>query len=80
MADLRGQCDAEIIKRLLRIADSRFQSELVAAAKAHGKLEADWQLPESWRHNTPEALDAKLHPSPSKVCCQASLFVWHRPD
>ena len=34
----------------------------MAAAKAHGKLEADWQLPESWRHNTPEALDAKLHP------------------
>ena len=72
VADLRGQCDAEIIKRPLRIADSRFQSELVAAAKAHGKLEADWQLPESWRHNTPEALDAKLHPSPSKACCQAS--------
>jgi acyl-CoA hydrolase len=62
VADLRGQCDAEIIKRLLRIADSRFQPELVAAAKKHGKLEADWALPEAWTHNTPEALDAKLHP------------------
>lgn len=62
VADLRGQTDAEVIQRLLRIADSRFQPELVAAAQAHGKLPADWTLPEDWTHNTPEALDAALHP------------------
>lgn len=62
VADLRGQTDAEVIQRLLRIADSRFQPELVAAAQAHGKLPADWTLPEAWTRNTPEHLDAALHP------------------
>ena len=62
VADLRGQTDAEVIRRLLRIADSRFQPELVAAAQADGKLPADWVLPEAWTHNTPERLDAALHP------------------
>lgn len=62
VADLRGRTDAEVIQRLLRIADSRFQPELVAAAKAHGKLAADWTLPEAWTRNTPEHLDAALHP------------------
>lgn len=62
VADLRGCTDAEVIQRLLRIADSRFQPELVAAAKAHGKLPADWALPQGWTHNTPEQLDAALHP------------------
>ncbi|RTL39090.1 MAG: acetyl-CoA hydrolase [Burkholderiales bacterium] len=62
VADVRGCTDAEVIQRLLRIADSRFQPELVAAAKAHGKLPADWTLPEAWTRNTPEALDAALHP------------------
>ena len=62
VADLRGQPDAEVVKRLLRIADSRFQPELVEAAKQHGKLEADWSLPEAWTRNTPQHLDAALHP------------------
>ena len=62
VADLRGKTDAEVVKRLLRIADSRFQPELVQAAKQHGKLEADWVLPEGWTRNTPEQLDAALHP------------------
>ncbi|MBL8277150.1 MAG: acetyl-CoA hydrolase [Pelomonas sp.] len=62
VADLRGQTDAEVIRRLLRIADSRFQPQLLAAAQAHGKLPADWTLPEAWTRNTPEHLDAALHP------------------
>jgi acyl-CoA hydrolase len=62
VADLRGQTDSEVVKRLLRITDSRFQPELVKAAKAHGKLEADWELPEAWMRNTPQDLDAVLHP------------------
>ena len=62
VADLRAQSDHEVVQRLIRIADSRFQPELVAAAQAHGKLARDWQLPEAWTHNTPQALDEKLHP------------------
>ena len=49
-------------RRLIAIADSRFQSELVAEAKAHGKLPADYELPGRYRENYPQALDAKLHP------------------
>jgi acyl-CoA hydrolase len=62
VADLRGQPDGEVIKRLIAIADSRFQDELVREAKAQGKLEAGWALPERWRHNLPQALEDKLQP------------------
>ncbi|MBE9538464.1 MAG: acetyl-CoA hydrolase [Proteobacteria bacterium] len=56
VADLRGQCDAEIIKRLISIADSRFQQELVDFAKANGKLESEYEIPVEARNNTPETL------------------------
>lgn len=62
VADLRGQSDGEVVKRLIAIADSRFQDDLVKEAKAHGKLEADYVLPERYRSNLPELLEAKLHP------------------
>jgi acyl-CoA hydrolase len=62
VADLRGQPDAEVIRRLVAIADSRFQDDLVKQAKAHGKLPADYEVPQAYRQNLPEALDAKLRP------------------
>jgi len=62
VADLRGQPDAEVVKRLIAVADSRFQDELIRQAKAHGKLESGYELPARYRHNLPEALEAKLHP------------------
>jgi acyl-CoA hydrolase len=62
VARLRGQSDSEVVKRLIAVADSRFQDELVTQAKAHGKLEADYEVPESYRHNLPETLETKLHP------------------
>lgn len=62
VADLRGRSDTEVVQRLIAIADSRFQDELVRQAKAHGKLRADYQLPERYRGNLPAALDEKLHP------------------
>ncbi|MFT3666201.1 acetyl-CoA hydrolase/transferase C-terminal domain-containing protein [Piscinibacter sp.] len=62
VADLRGQADAEVVKRLIAVADSRFQDELIRQAKAHGKLEAGYELPERYRHNLPDALEARLHP------------------
>jgi acyl-CoA hydrolase len=60
IADLRGQSDSEIIKRLIAIADSRFQQELINTAKANHKLESDWELPESAKNNTPEHLQKLL--------------------
>lgn len=62
VADLRGQVDSEVVKRLIAIADSRFQDGLVREAQARGKLPAGWQLPERYRHNLPAALDDALHP------------------
>jgi acyl-CoA hydrolase len=63
VADLRGKSDAEIIKRLVNIADSRFQQELIDYAKANGKLEADYEIPEQARHNTEERLIRVLGPA-----------------
>ena len=62
MADLRGQADSEVIKRLIAIADSRFQPQLAKDAQAQGKLAADYVLPARYRENLPAALDARLHP------------------
>jgi len=62
VAELRGQPDGEVVKRLIAIADSRFQDELVKQAKEHGKLEQGYSVPERYRHNLPEVLEAKLHP------------------
>ncbi len=60
IADLRGRSDAEIIKRLLAVADSRFQEELLAWAQARGKVEAGYQLPPTVRSNTPGRLEKTL--------------------
>jgi len=62
IADLRGHTDEEVIKRLLAITDSRFQPELVAAAKANGKLDAGYEIPDALRHNLPGRIDAALKP------------------
>ena len=60
VADVRGQHDSEVIARLLAVADSRFQDELIAVAQRNRKLSADFVLPEIYRNNLPEALEAKL--------------------
>lgn len=60
VADLRGQSDAEVIKRLLAIADSRFQAQLLAFAKTAGKLEASYELPPAQTQNTPARLAEPL--------------------
>ncbi|MGH6645363.1 acetyl-CoA hydrolase/transferase C-terminal domain-containing protein [Aquabacterium sp.] len=60
IADLRSRTDAEVIKALLNIADSRFQDGLMAAAKHAGKLEPGYQIPDAFRHNLPERLERQL--------------------
>jgi acyl-CoA hydrolase len=62
VADLRGHSDGEVVKRLIAVADSRFQVKLVRQAKAHGKLEADYDIPECFRHNLPDVIAQKLKP------------------
>ncbi len=55
-ADLRGQTDEEVIKRMIAIADSRFQQKLLGKAKKAGKIAIDYQIPPEQRNNTPETL------------------------
>ena len=62
VADLRGKSDAEVIAEMIRIADSRFQDDLVEQAKDAGKLPAEWELPESARHNYPVQIESALAP------------------
>ena len=60
IADLRGQTDAEVIKRLLSVTDSRFQTELLAQAKAAGKVEPEYEIPEARLNNLPATVAARL--------------------
>lgn len=62
VADLRGQSDAEVIKRMINIADSRFQPQLLEYAKNHGKLPRNYSIPYEARNNTPERLARILKP------------------
>ncbi|HSW14227.1 MAG TPA: acetyl-CoA hydrolase/transferase C-terminal domain-containing protein [Solimonas sp.] len=62
IADLRSQSDSEIAKRLVCIADSRFQAGLLQQAQAAGKIEAGWQIPGIYRRNTPQSLEQRLAP------------------
>jgi acyl-CoA hydrolase len=56
IADLRGKCDSEVIAAMLSVCDSRFQEALIVQAKSHGKIAADYVIPEVFRENTPERL------------------------
>lgn len=60
IADIRGKSDQEIVKAMLNVADSRFQDELLAQAKAHRKLPADYEIPPEFRHNLPQTASAVL--------------------
>ena len=62
IADLRGQSDAEVIKRLLAVADSRFQEELLHVAKENGKIDRGYEIPASQRNNLPDIVESRLKP------------------
>jgi acyl-CoA hydrolase len=62
VADLRGRTDEECIKAMVGIMDARFQDELVEQARAAGKLDPDWTIPEAARRNTPAHLARCLEP------------------
>ncbi|HEX7916888.1 acetyl-CoA hydrolase/transferase C-terminal domain-containing protein, partial [Rudaea sp.] len=60
VADLRGKSDEDCILAMLAIADARFQDDLVAQAKAAGKLRRDFVIPITCRGNTRESLATAL--------------------
>jgi len=69
IADLRGQPDEQVYLALIRIADSRFQADLLKQAQDAGKVDAAFTLPSSWQNNTPESIKRALEDSGT-----ASLF------
>lgn len=56
IADLRWRTDEEAVRAMIGIADSRYQPELLDAAKRAGKLPRDARIPSKHCANTPEAL------------------------
>ena len=60
IADLRGRTDSEVIMALLNVADSRFQEELLAKAKAARKVAQDYRIPLGRRANLPQRLEDAL--------------------
>lgn len=66
IADVRGKPDKVVIAEMIKIADSRFQKQLLAQAKKAGKIPMDYEIPEECKNNTPEKLKALLSPYQAK--------------
>jgi acyl-CoA hydrolase len=62
IADLRGKTDEAVVAAMLAIADSRFQPELLRAAKDAGKIAKTYEIPAAFRDNTPERIARALAP------------------
>jgi acyl-CoA hydrolase len=62
IADLRGKSDENVIAAMLAIADSRFQDELLRAAKDAGKIAKTYEIPAAFRDNTPDRIARALKP------------------
>jgi acyl-CoA hydrolase len=62
VADLRGKSDEEVVAAMLQIADSRFQDDLLRAAKDAGKIGRSHEIAEAFRDNRPERIRGALAP------------------
>ncbi len=62
IADVRGKPDMEVIAAMINIADSRFQKQLLDQAKKAKKIPMEYEIPEEYRHNTPDKIVKLLKP------------------
>jgi len=62
IADLRGRTDEEVAMALVHITDSRFQEDLLQAAQRAGKVAMTYRIPDRFRGNRPQQIDALLAP------------------
>lgn len=62
VADLRGKPDEEVVAAMLQVADSRFQEDLLREAKDARKIGQDYEIPDAFRDNRPERIQAALRP------------------
>jgi len=61
VADLRAKTDEEIAIALIKVADSRFQNELLEDMKSKNKVREDYVIPAKYTENYPEKLAATLN-------------------
>jgi len=62
IADVRGKPDMEVIAEMIKVADSRFQKQLLDQAKKAKKIPMDYEIPEEYTHNTPDKITKLLKP------------------
>ena len=62
IANIKGKSDQDTIKEMLNVADSRFQQQLLDQAKKVKKIAKDYEIPEEYRHNTPDKIAKQLKP------------------
>lgn len=74
IADCRSKTDADVIKELLNITDSRYQEKLMKQAKTYGKLAKDYHIPEQYRANYPEKINTFIQRQRSKGLCKPYPF------
>ncbi len=74
IADLRGQPDEEVYRRLIGLADARFQPGLLAQAQQAGKIATDFQPPAHWQRNTPDTIRSVLSQQDSRELFPAFPF------
>ncbi|MEX2152499.1 MAG: acetyl-CoA hydrolase/transferase C-terminal domain-containing protein [Gemmatimonadaceae bacterium] len=60
IGDLRGGTDEEVATALIQVADSRFQEELLREAQRAGKVSTSYRIPDQFRNNRPDRLEAAL--------------------
>ncbi|MEM7502270.1 MAG: acetyl-CoA hydrolase/transferase C-terminal domain-containing protein [Pseudomonadota bacterium] len=63
IAATRGCSDREVIAQTLNIADSQFQTELLADAKQAGKIDPSYSIPSSAAENLPNRIRALFQDS-----------------
>ncbi|MCI4568605.1 acetyl-CoA hydrolase/transferase C-terminal domain-containing protein [Lysobacter sp. CFH 32150] len=62
IADVRGKTDEDCVLAMTRIADARFQNDLLDTAKRNRKLRMDFAAPAAWASNQPARLRTVLAP------------------
>jgi acyl-CoA hydrolase len=74
IADIRDLSESEVVKKMLNVADSRFQNQLLQEAKKAGKVQADYEIPAEYTNNYPEKIAELLKPYQAQGYFQSFPF------
>lgn len=62
IADIRGKPHKEVVMEMIKVADSRFQDQLLEQAKKAKLIPKNYDIPPEYRNNTPEKIASILGP------------------